>query len=43
MPWRYGWWVHHACRVAAAETERVRQGETFAGTAPKYRRKIKRD
>lgn len=40
--WRYGWWVHGECRAAAAATERVREGQTFAGTPREYRRRVRR-
>ena len=41
---RYGTaWVHEACREALVARQRTRDGATFRGTAPTYRRKIKRD
>jgi len=40
--WLPGRWVHAECAHAAAETERVLSGETFAGTAQPYRRRVKR-
>ncbi len=37
-----GQWQHRACVEAQLGVVRVLSGETFAGTPPRYRRKVRR-